>query len=125
VPRFPFGHGLSYTRFTYRTLKLRRAKDAVEVAVSVTNEGAHTADEVVQIYASFPGTTVDRPKKLLKAFARLSLAPGETKTIRREVHLEDLKWRDPATHTWKLESGRHVFHAGGSSQTKLNAAVDL
>lgn len=124
-PRFPFGHGLSYARFAYRALKLRRTKDAVEVTVSVTNEGARAADEVVQIYASFPGVAVDRPKKLLKSFARISLAPGETKTVRREVHLDDLRWRDPATHTWKLESGCHTFHAGSSSLTGLSAAIDL
>jgi beta-glucosidase len=125
APRFPFGHGLSYTRFAYRALKLRRNNDAVEVTVSVTNEGATAADEIVQIYASFPGTAVERPKKLLKAFARLTLAPGETKTIRRDVRLVDLMWRDPATHTWKLETGPHVFHAGGSSQSTRSAAIDL
>ncbi len=125
APRFPFGHGLSYTRFTYRALKLRRTKDAVEVTVSVRNEGKVAADEIVQIYASFPATAADRPKKLLKAFARLSLEPGETKTVRREVRLDALKWRDPATHTWKLESGRHTIHVGGSSQTALSATIDL
>jgi beta-glucosidase len=125
APRFPFGHGLSYTRFAYRALKLRRAKDAVEVTVSVTNEGATAADEIVQIYASFPGKAADRPKKLLKAFARVTLAPGETKTIRRDIRLADLMWRDPATHSWKLETGRHTFHAGGSSLPSLQVSIDL
>jgi beta-glucosidase len=125
APRFAFGHGLSYTTFTYRALRLRHKENVVEVTVSVTNNGARAADEIIQIYASFPGTTVDRPKKLLKAFARVSLKPGETKTIRREIPLDDLRWRDPATHTWKLESGKHTFHAGGSSQTTLSATIDL
>jgi beta-glucosidase len=125
APRFHFGHGLSYTRFAYRALKLRRTKGAIEVTVSVSNEGATAADDVVQIYTSFPGIAADRPKKLLKAFARVTLAPGETKTIRREVPLQDLMWRDPATHSWKLESGRHTFHAGGSSLTSLSATIDL
>jgi beta-glucosidase len=123
--RFAFGHGLGYARFTYRALKLRRTKDAVEVTASVTNEGACAADEIVQIYASFPGVAADRPKKLLKSFARVSLAPGETKTVRREIPLQDLMWRDPATHSWKLESGRHMFHVGGSSQKVLSAPIDL
>ena len=125
APRFPFGHGLSYARFVYRALRLRRTKDSVEVTVSVTNEGAAAADEVVQIYASFPGKAADRPKKLLKAFARVALLPRETKTVRREVSLADLRWRDPATHKWKLETGLHIFHAGGSSQKTLSAAIDL
>ncbi|MBP6015048.1 MAG: glycoside hydrolase family 3 C-terminal domain-containing protein [Alphaproteobacteria bacterium] len=125
APRFAFGHGLSYTTFAYRALKLRRAGDAVEVTVSVTNTGKRTADEIVQIYVGFPAKAADRPKRLLKSFARVHLAPGETKTIRRQIPLKDLTWRDPATHTWKLESGPHAFHVGGSSHTTLTATIDL
>lgn len=125
APRFPFGHGLSYTRFAYRALKLRRAGDNVEVTVSVRNDGKVAAAEIVQIYAGFPSKAADRPKKLLKSFARITLAPGETKTIRREIPLKDLSWRDPATHSWKLESGRHTFQVGGSSHTALSATIDL
>lgn len=120
APRFPFGHGLSYAKFATRALKLLRTKDAIEVTVSVRNDGEMTADEVVHIYASFPAKAADRPKRLLKAFARVTLAPGETKTLRREIPLEDLMWRDPSTHTWKLESGRHTFSVAG-----LSASVDL
>jgi beta-glucosidase len=119
VPRFPFGHGLSYARFDYRALKLRRTSDAVEVTVSVSNTGSVTAGEVVHVYASFPGA-VDRPKRLLKSFARVTLAPGETRTIRQEIRLDDLRWRDPATHTWKLESGCHAF-----SVAALTSTIDL
>jgi beta-glucosidase len=89
--------------------------DGVEVAVSVCNEGAMAADEVVLVFSSFPGRDADRPRRLLKSFERVSLAPGETKTIRRLVPLKDLMWRDPATHTWKLESGAHHFHVGSLS----------
>ena len=117
APRFAFGHGLSYTKFTYRALKLRRAGDAVEVTVSVTNTGKRTADEIVQIYAGFPAKAADRPKKLLKSFARVHIAPGETKTIRREIPLKDLTWRDPATHTWKLETGPHTFSVAALQST--------
>ncbi|MFO0474628.1 MAG: fibronectin type III-like domain-contianing protein, partial [Alphaproteobacteria bacterium] len=114
-PRFAFGHGLGYARFSYRALKLRRTVDGVEVAVSVCNEGAMAADEVVLVFSSFPGRDADRPRRLLKSFERVSLAPGETKTIRRLVPLKDLMWRDPATHTWKLETGAHHFHVASLS----------
>lgn len=119
-PRFAFGHGLSYSRFAYRALKLRRTSGAVEVTVSVRNDGEIAADEIVQVYASFPGLMVDRPKRLLKAFARVSLQPGETTTIRREIPFKDLMWRDPSTHTWKLEPGLHYFQVEG-----LRASVAL
>ena len=115
APRFAFGHGLGYARFSYRALKLRRTVDGVEVAVSVCNEGAMAADEVVLVFSSFPGRDADRPRRLLKSFERVSLAPGETKTIRRLVPLKDLMWRDPATHTWKLETGAHHFHVASLS----------
>lgn len=118
APRFPFGHGLSDTTFAYRALKLRRTN--VEVTLSVANTGKVSADEVVLFYASFPAKAVDRPNRLLKAFARVSLAPGETKAIRREILLKDLMWRDATTHTWKLETGSHKFSVG-----TLAAAVDL
>jgi beta-glucosidase len=119
VPRFAFGHGLSYAKFSYRALKLRRTRDAVEVTVSVRNDGAMTADEVVLVHAGFPGRDADRPRRLLKSFERVTLAPGETKTIRRQVPLRDLMWRDPATHTWKLETGAHHFHVASLSAQVL------
>jgi beta-glucosidase len=125
APRFPFGHGLSYTTFAYRALKLRRAGDGIEVAVSVRNDGKVAADEIVQVYAGFPAKAADRPKKLLKSFARVALAPEETKTIRRTIPFEELMWRDPATHSWKLETGPHTIHVGGSSHTALSATIDL
>lgn len=124
-PRFAFGHGLSYARFDYRALKVRKAGDVVQVSVSVRNDGATKADDVVQVYAGFPGKNVPRARKLLKAFARVTLEPGETRTVRFTVPLKDLMYRDPATHGWKLESGLHTFHAGGSSVTTLEASLVL
>ena len=67
------------------------------------------AEVIVQVYASFPGKLVDRPKKLLNDFLRVSLAPNQTKTVRYEITLRDLKCRDSATHSWNLEPVRHAF----------------
>ena len=84
-PAFPFGYGLSYTKYSYANLKVRTsvvpADGTVEVAVDVTNTGARAGEEVVQLYVAFDGSSVDRPVKLLRGFKKVSLAPGETKTV--------------------------------------------
>jgi beta-glucosidase len=122
TPRFAFGHGLSYTSFDYRALKARRCGDHVQVQVSVKNTGKHTADEVVLAFVSPPGKAADRPKRLLKAFTRLHLHPGDQRTVQLAIALNDLRWWNPASRQWMLESGEHVvtLHAG-----ELRATVDL
>jgi beta-glucosidase len=123
--RYAFGHGLSYTEFCYRALKARVAGERIDVSVSVTNSGTVAADEVVQFYVSAPGKVVERQAKLLKAFARVTLAPGETKTVRRSIALADLKWRDANTHSWRLEPGEYRVMAGGSSESLIGVGVTL
>ncbi len=84
-PLYPFGHGLSYTCFSYDGLTITPAQayagDTVTIGVSVTNSGARPGDEVVQLYTRIPVASVTRPVKELKGFARLTLAPGETKRL--------------------------------------------
>ncbi len=84
-PRFTFGHGLSYTSFEYRNLKLSKntiEKDgSADVSLDVTNTGEMTGDEVVQLYVHDKIASVVRPVKELKGFKRISLRPGETKTV--------------------------------------------
>jgi beta-glucosidase len=106
-PRYPFGHGLSYTCFSYRSLSARLASGAIEVSVAVRNDGGMPADEVVQVYAEYPGTVRPRARKNLKAFTRLSLQPGETKTARVSIPLRDLAYRCAASHDWRVERGDH------------------
>jgi beta-glucosidase len=108
-PRYAFGHGLSYARFAYRALSARVAGDRIEAAVAVRNDGRIAADEVVQLYVGYPGTVQPRATKTLKAFARVSLAPGETKVVRLTVPLDTIRYLDPATRSWKLESGEHCI----------------
>ena len=125
TPRFAFGHGLSYARFAYRALKVRVSGDAVMVSVAVHNESVIGADEVVQTYISFPGTSVDRPIKLLKAFERVWIEGGETRIVDMIIPIADLRWRDPATHSWKLESGHYRVMVGGSSASLMSAGFTL
>ncbi len=125
TPRFAFGHGLSYARFAYRALKLRLADEAIEVSVAVRNDGAVAADEVVQCYVSFPGIVADRPVKLLKAFQRLSIAPGATTVATCFIPMRDLAWRNPATHGWEIETGQYRIGVGGNSTNLIEAGFEL
>jgi beta-glucosidase len=95
---------------------LRRASSSIDVSVSVTNTSRVAADEVVQVYCGFPGRIVDRPKKLLRGFHRISLEPGATATAHFEVPLDTLRWYDASSRCWRLEPGAHTFYAGGSSR---------
>jgi beta-glucosidase len=116
APEFPFGFGLSYTRFEYRALKARRMGNAVHAQVSVVNCGDVAADEIVQLYVGFPGRDVERPRKLLRGFKRLSLKPNETQTVRFEIPVSGLGWWNELAADWVLEHGIHTVHAGGSSR---------
>jgi len=93
-PLYPFGFGLSYTTFSYGEPALaanRIAKDgATRVSVVVTNTGKRAGDEIVQLYIRDPAASVTRPVKALKGFARISLAPGESKTVTFDVGREQL-----------------------------------
>jgi beta-glucosidase len=83
-----------------------------------------TADEVVLAFVGFPGTVRPRAAKSLKAFTRVTLAPGETRVVRMAIPLDDLRYRDPATHGWKLESGVHRIVVARSATEEL-MAVDV
>ncbi len=119
TPRYAFGHGLSYTKFAYRAAKARVSGDRILAQVSVTNTGDVAADEVVMAFVSFPGTDAVRPAKLLKGFARVHIESGITKTVHIDIPIDTLKWRDPSTHSWRLERGEYGVHIGGNS-LKLN-----
>ncbi|MBB6730571.1 glycoside hydrolase family 3 N-terminal domain-containing protein [Cohnella zeiphila] len=95
-PRYPFGYGLSYTEFEYSRLSVEPAVLAAEgtatVSVDVTNVGARSGSEVVQLYVSDAASLYTRPLKELKGFRKLELAPGETRTVRFAVGREQLSY---------------------------------
>jgi beta-glucosidase len=125
LPRYAFGHGLSYASFGYRAFKARVAGDVIQLQISVTNASAVGADEVVQAYVSFPGIAAERQPKLLKAFKRVHIPARMTKTVCIDIAVETLKWRDPATHSWRLETGEYAVHVGGASDQLISANVRL
>jgi beta-glucosidase len=120
APAFPFGFGLSYTTFDHAGLRLERteltASDALEASVEVTNAGQRAGEDVVQLYVAAEGSKVERAPKELKAFARVALAPGETRAVRLSVPVADLAYYDEATSGWAVEPiaytaivGRHAL----------------
>jgi beta-glucosidase len=114
-PLYAFGHGLSYTTFRYSALRTRTAGGTVTVRVDVTNTGTRSGDEVVQLY-SHQRTSRDKlPVKQLRAFQRVSLAPGATKTVTLSFALADLAHWDVTRGRWVLESSVHDLLAGSSS----------
>lgn len=121
-PLFPFGHGLSYTKFTYGTPRPSTASLApggsVTVTVDLTNTGKRAGDEVAQLYVTRPpGGAIVPPVLELKGFQRVTLAPGETRTLSFALKAADLAER--------LEPGRLVISTGTSSSQLTTAAIDL
>jgi beta-glucosidase len=118
-PLFPFGHGLSYTTFEYGQLEIPAEVawgDRVTVSVTVTNTGQRAGKEVVQIYVSDPESSLARPPKELKRFEKVSLRPGERKTVTFELDDRALAFYDPYKGYWVLEPGRFEVLAGSSSR---------
>ena len=115
APMYAFGHGLSYVNFDYDDLTAKVGKDAIKVTVKVENEGSMPADEVVQVYVNRPESKVEWPVKELKAFKRVSLNAGETKTVTLEIPLKDLRYWNEDDNAWTLENGKLLLLVGSAS----------
>jgi beta-glucosidase len=119
---YPFGFGLSYTAFQTgapRVLTPEVRKDGtLEVQVDVTNTGSRPGMEVVQLYVRFDNSRVERPKKLLRAFAKVMLGPGETKTVPLTVPAKELAWYNPETRSWVVETISYQIGVGPSSNDR-------
>ncbi len=127
VPAFPFGFGLSYTTFRQANASFEVDGDQVVAFVDVTNTGKRVGDQVVQFYVGFENSTVDRPKKLLRGFQRVTLQPGETKRVLISCPIERLRWYNPETSSWELERMEYQAYIGFSSDEKdlLRGAFSL
>ena len=120
APQFPFGHGLSYTTFEYKDLRLSAdqttPEQGLDVILDVTNTGKRAGEEVVQLYVRDIKCSLARPEKELKAFAKIDLAPGETKTVSFHLDREAFWFFDPAKNSWVTEPGEMEILIGASSQ---------
>lgn len=116
---FPFGHGLSYTTFTYgkpvASAKAMAADGTLTVTVAVKNTGSIAGKEIVQLYVGDDKCSVLRPVKELKHFAKVALAPGEEKSVTFTLTPDDLKFYDEASAAWKYESGKFKAYVCASS----------
>jgi beta-glucosidase len=129
---FPFGHGLSYTTFAYSDLVVEvrgSAADgdlAVDVACTVTNTGTRDGVETVQLYVSDPEASVARPKRELKAFAKVALAAGTASVVRFSLTARDLSYWSVKLGAWTLEGGEFTVAVGASSRDlRLVATISV
>ena len=119
-PLFPFGHGLSYTTFSYgkpsADKKTMTADDTISFTVNVKNTGTREGQEVVQLYISDKKSSLPRPVKELKGFQKVKLAPGEEKAVTLTIDKKALSFFDDAKHEWVAEPGKFEAIIGSSSR---------
>ena len=123
---YPFGHGLTYTKFVYSNFCVQMADFAhIEVSFNVQNKGNWTSDEVVQIYAAPPKSRVPRPRRQLLAFERLhDIKPNETRHVTKQISVSELRFFDCISDSFLVEEGIYSFFVGPSSaETPLTATL--
>jgi beta-glucosidase len=128
TPLFPFGYGLSYTTFQYANLRLSSARigagDSLEVAVDVRNAGDRAGDEVVQVYVRDDVASVAEPVRALKAFRRVGLRPGETRTIVFRLGSESFALYDRQMRR-VVEPGTFTVYVGTDSDARLSSRFEF
>jgi len=128
-PLFPFGHGLTYTSFVYSDLIAPaevKAGDPVEVVFTLANTGLRSGKETAQLYVRPRGPSVERPVKELKGFAKVALAPGESREVRLTLDARAFSFWDPARRAWIAEPGAYDLLIGASAaDIELQATVRL
>ncbi len=129
-PLFSFGHGLSYSRFQYDNLTIepenqKKTAYDYEVSVTVTNLGTMPADEIVQLYIEDMQSTIVTPLKLLKGFQRISLLPGEAKTVTMQLNFDSFKLLN-REFQWVVEPGEfHIMVGSSSEDIRLSQTITI
>ena len=113
-PAYPFGFGLSYTRFAYRGLRVTPGPDGATVTVNVTNTGSRAGTDVPQLYVGNP--TPGEPPRQLKGFQRVTLSPGQTTTARFTLDQRSLSYWDVPANAWKVTPGCYDITVARSSR---------
>jgi beta-glucosidase len=126
---YPFGHGLSYTTFEYKDIALDKSSLSIndvdlKVSMEIKNTGDVKGDEVVQLYVKDLESSVTQARKKLRAFDRISLEPGETKTVSFELKNEDFSYWDENKKDWSIEAGEFEIMIGSSSEA-INLKTSL
>ncbi|GGF04130.1 glycoside hydrolase family 3 C-terminal domain-containing protein [Hymenobacter cavernae] len=116
TPQFAFGHGLSYTTFDYGKLAVKPGAQSATVTLTVRNTGKVAGAEVVQLYVKDEQAAVKRPEKELKAFEKVFLKPGESKTVTLNLGADAFQYYDEGKKQWVLEPGKFQVLVGSSSR---------
>ena len=119
-PNFPFGYGMSYTTFHYSDIKssTTNAKDtdAITISFKVKNTGAVAGKEIAELYVHEQDSDVARPENELKHFEKISLLPGEEKTVSFQLNSRDFAYYNTKIHDWTVRTGKFDIRVGGSSR---------
>jgi beta-glucosidase len=128
-PLYPFGYGLSYSAFKFASLQLSKTSmgigETTEVSVDVTNTSSVAGDAVAQLYIHQRYGSASRPVRQLKGFERITLQPGETKTLKFPLGKDELKYWDPQTKQWIVEPSEFDVWAGEDSKASLHADLTV
>jgi len=129
APLYPFGYGLSYTKFSISNLrtgaKTIPAGESIGVSVDVANTGSVTGDEVVQLYTHQRAGSASRPVRELKGFRRITLKPGERRTITLRLDTHDVGFWSTQTHQWSIEPGTFDIWVGSDSNATEHTTVNV
>jgi beta-glucosidase len=128
--QFPFGHGLSYTSFTYSNLRMSsktfKDSDGLELSLDITNMGKVAGKEIVQLYVHDKASKLVRPPKELKGFAKVALEPNETKTVSFKLDFRAFAYYHPGYKQWITEDGEFEILIGASAtDIRLTETVTL
>lgn len=129
-PMYPFGHGLSYTTFSYSNIVTSKQsyteKESIEVTFTLKNSGTVSGDEVVQLYVHRIDGVVEWPFKELKAFQRVTVEPGKSVELTLSIPVEQLKYWDEEAYDWRLEHGKvELLLGSSSSDIRLSTTVEI
>ena len=129
-PQFAFGHGLSYTKFSYKSIFLNKTKfrkdDEIECSIIIQNTGNMKGSEVIQLYVEDMDASVTRPKKELKDFTKIELDLDEQKEVTFSVNRKMLSFYDVESKSWIAEPGKFNLHVGSASDDiRLTAEIEL
>jgi beta-glucosidase len=125
-PQFAFGHGLSYTNFEYTNLKVTSRPRGATISFSIKNTGKMKGAEITQLYVKPEHAALPRPEKELKAFDKVFLEPGQTKTVTMTLDENAFQYYNDVINKWVMEKGMYTILIGGSSRMiKLTGKVKL
>ncbi len=125
-PQFAFGHGLSYTTFDYSDLKITQAGNTALVTFTLKNTGKVPGAEIAELYIHQQKALLPRPEKELKGFQKITLSPGEQKTVSITLSEDAFKYFNDVKNNWVMDNGAFDILVGGSSRSiKLKSTINL